>query len=88
VHVAVTNGRGLNGMVYAQRFILPVIGVITLVVGIGGLMAFRKPRRQALHDRLARTAVFRTRDVTTASFEPVFAAPLVPSPGTSARRPG
>ena len=76
VHVAVTNGRGLNGMVHVQNFILPAIGLITLIVGIGGLMALRKPRRQAMHDRLARTAVFRRRDVTTASFEPVFSEPV------------
>jgi uncharacterized RDD family membrane protein YckC len=76
IHVAITNGRGLNGMVYAQRFILPAIGMITLAVGIGGLWTFKKPRRQALHDRIARTAVFRRRDVTTASFEPVFAEPV------------
>lgn len=81
VHVAVTNGRGLNGVVYAQSFIMMAIGLITLVVGIGGLLAFGKPRRQALHDRLARTAVFRRGDVTTASFEPVMAAALVASPG-------
>jgi len=79
VHVAVTNGRGLNGAVYAQYFVLPTIGVITLIVGVGGLWIFKKPRRQALHDRVARTAVFRTRDITTSSFEPVMAVPVTTS---------
>ncbi len=84
VHVALTNGRGLNDVVYAQWFVLPAIGVVTLAVCVGGLLAMKKPMRQALHDRLARTAVFRRADVTSASFEPVFAAaaPVVRSPGT------
>jgi uncharacterized RDD family membrane protein YckC len=75
VHVAATTGRGLNGAVYTQYFILPAIGVITLIVGVGGLWALKKPRRQGLHDRVSRTAVFRARDITTSSFEPILAQP-------------
>jgi uncharacterized RDD family membrane protein YckC len=74
VHVAVTNGRGLGGVVRANYFVMPVIGVIAIVVAVGGLLIFRKPAKQALHDRLAHTAVFRKADISGASFEPVFAA--------------
>jgi uncharacterized RDD family membrane protein YckC len=79
VQVAVTGGRGMSRVMYAQRFILTANGAITLIVGVGGLWALKKPRRQAMHDRIARTAVFRARDITTSSFEPVMAVPVTTS---------
>jgi uncharacterized RDD family membrane protein YckC len=71
VHVAASNGRGLSAVARATPFVLIFAGVLTLIVGGGGLMALRSPR-QALHDRLAGTAVYRREDVTSSSFEPVF----------------
>jgi hypothetical protein len=80
VHFAVTGGRGISGVMRAQYFILYANALITLIVGVGGLWIFKKPRRQALHDRVTRTAVLRTRDITTSSFEPVMAATVTTSP--------
>ncbi len=74
VHVAVSNGRGLNDVVRLTPFVLGFAGLLLLIAGFGGLMALRAPR-QALHDRLTRTAVYRAADVTTSFFEPVFSAP-------------
>ena len=71
VSVAVTDGRGINAASRMAVPMLTLIGLLGLIVGVGGLWAF-KPSRQALHDRLTGTAVFRRDDVTTASFEPVF----------------
>ena len=71
VHVAASNGRGLSAVARATPFVLIFAGLLTLIVGGGGLMALRSPR-QALHDRLAGTAVYRREDVTSSSFEPVF----------------
>lgn len=81
VHVAATNGRGLGAVGRANVVVLPLVGLLAIVVAVGGLWTFKSPR-QALHDRLARTAVFRKTDVTASSFEPVFSAPA----GGEARR--
>jgi hypothetical protein len=82
VHFAVTGGRGMSGVLRAQYFILYANVLVTLIVGVGGLWALKKPRRQGLHDRLSRTAVFRSRDITTSSFEPVMGTtPLVANAG-------
>jgi len=75
VHVALTNGRGLGAVLRANVFVLPFVGLLALAAGVGGLWTF-KPPRQALHDRIARTAVFRREDVTASSFEPILAAPV------------
>ncbi len=82
VHVVISNGLGLNAVASATPFVMIFAGFLTLVVGIGGLMAFQAPR-QALHDRLARTAVYRKADVTSSSFEPVFDAPATEPPLSS-----
>jgi uncharacterized RDD family membrane protein YckC len=73
VHVAASNGLALNAVARATPFVLIAVGLLTIVVGFGGLIALQTPR-QALHDRLARTAVYRAADVTGSSFEPVFDA--------------
>ena len=73
VHVAASNGLGLDAVARATPFVLIAVGVLALSVGFGGMIALQAPR-QALHDRLARTAVYRAADVTSA-FEPVFDTP-------------